>query len=89
MKLWIARDKNGSLYLHTVKPVKQGGVWYTDTYFGSKQSILLRNDNFSNVTFEDKQPQQVELISTEEYKHLKECEEICKTESDYGDKHYC
>lgn len=30
--------------MHTVKPIRKGYVWHTDTFFGSPQSITLRED---------------------------------------------
>lgn len=51
--MWIARDYNGSLRLHLVKPRRQGWVWHTDDYVGSKQSITLREDNYPNLKWTD------------------------------------
>ena len=86
MKLWIARDKDGELCLYTEKPEKSDDIFIApteDTYI-----IFLKEDRYPEVTFENS-PQQAELILSEEYNRLKEFEEICKMESDYGDKHYC
>lgn len=56
MKLWIARDINGSLFLHDEKPnlEKLYGYWYSDN------SFQLNTDEFHEVTFENG-PQEVEL----------------------------
>lgn len=51
--MWLTRDHNGTLRLHTVKPVRQGHVWHTDTYFGSPQSITLREDIRPNLKWTD------------------------------------
>lgn len=41
---YLTRDYNGTLRMHTVKPIRKGYVWHTDTFFGSPQSITLRED---------------------------------------------
>lgn len=59
MKLWIARDKDGELYLYPSKPRKRDyrftcGYVYEDY-------INLDGDEFPEVTFENS-PQEVELV---------------------------
>ena len=58
MKLWIARDKDKSLYLYKQKPqLSYRGTWANknDTCF-----VKLPMTDFPEVTFENS-PQQVEL----------------------------
>lgn len=67
MKLYIARDKDGSLALYYNKPVRidskyNGGVLMKG-YFESEDAqghLYLDADNYSEITFENS-PQQVEL----------------------------
>lgn len=80
MKLWIARDKDGCAFVYKERPRR-----LKDRFTGC---YLFLWGYIPSVTWENS-PQQVELILSEEYNRLKECEEICKTESDYSDKHYC
>ena len=60
MKLWIARDENGEIYLHTKKPSlfhKIEGmklVWNSDDWFWLDKNL------FPEVTFENS-PMEVEL----------------------------
>ena len=56
MKLWIARDYNGLLFLHDEKPTLHEiyGYWY------SENSYELDMDMFPEVTFENS-PREVEL----------------------------
>lgn len=51
--MWIARDYNGSLRLHLVKPKRQGWVWHTEDYVGSSQSITLREDLYPKLKWTD------------------------------------
>lgn len=63
MKLFIARNKSGTLVLWFNKPVKIGEAWYGDSYFvlDSVQSPTFEEVTpFSEVTFENS-PQEVEL----------------------------
>lgn len=56
MKLYIARDKDGSLCLHDEEPhCSENGVWYSP-----KQLMYLPKNEYLEITFENS-PQQVEL----------------------------
>lgn len=57
MKRWIARDSNGTLFLHDELPTlnKHYGYWDSEGFF------RLNNDEFLEVTFENS-PQEVELV---------------------------
>ena len=61
MKLWIAREKDGSLWLFNVKPEFNGREWipYTDDLFPHDYCSIYENI-FPEVTFENS-PQAVEL----------------------------
>jgi hypothetical protein len=58
MKLFIARDKDGELYLYPSKPIK-GDYRFTCGYV-YEDYINLNGDEFPEVTFENS-PQEVEL----------------------------
>ena len=55
MKLWITRNKSGTLVLWFNKPVKQGEEWYSNDGF-----FILDYVQFPEVTFENS-PQEVEI----------------------------
>ena len=57
MKFWIARDKDGELYLYNVHPKKQGEFFACQFGYSSMQ---LDGNLFSEVTW-DNSPQEVEL----------------------------
>lgn len=54
MKLWIARDKDGYVYLHRQKPSRSGKMFF------SKWSMCMGNIILPEVTWENS-PQEVEL----------------------------
>ena len=55
MKIWIARDKAGKLYLYKQEPTLING-----TFFYDNDSLEINEENFPEVTFENS-PQEVEL----------------------------
>ena len=56
MKAYIARDKNGDVYLHREKPTRLvNGVFASDDWW------ILERCDFPNVTFENS-PVEVEII---------------------------
>lgn len=55
-KFWIARDKDGRLYLYTLRPVRIN----EKGYFRSNFELRIDSDLFSEVTWENS-PVEVEL----------------------------
>lgn len=55
MKLWVARDEDGDLYLYEMEPIRA-----FDYFYSSYASIKIDKNLFSEVTFENS-PQEVEL----------------------------
>ena len=61
MKLWIAREKYGSLHLFkNYKPYCVNGEWFNTENMGGWYVGEIERNLFSEVTFENS-PQQVEL----------------------------
>lgn len=58
MKLWIARDKNGYLYLYDEKPILN--VDHFDASTNGHTTYLFNNALWDEITFENS-PQRVEL----------------------------
>lgn len=58
MVLWIARDKDGYLYIYDKKPLRKKDYFDADAY--SRFNTLLLSSHFPEVTFENS-PQKVEL----------------------------
>ena len=56
MKLWIARDKNGGLYIHFDEPTTDYGKYY----FTSSRAVVISRELFPEVTYENS-PQRVEI----------------------------
>ena len=62
MKLWIARDQNGDLFLYPIKPDRYVTEYYV--FFNGDDWWNIDSDLFPEVTFENS-PQEVELKSIE------------------------
>lgn len=60
MKLWIARDEDGDLYLYEREPIRE-----SDFFYSSYDTIEVDKNLFPKVTFENS-PQEVELKLVEE-----------------------
>lgn len=60
MKLWIARDKDKSLFLYLNKPIINDDTFTVNWDEPHWWDAQLTNDMFSEVTFENS-PQQVEI----------------------------
>lgn len=62
MKLWIARDKDGCLWVYKSKPVKLEEKYFIDIKENSVDTLgtELPKERFPEVTFENS-PQEVKL----------------------------
>ena len=59
---WVARDKNGSLFIYEEKSIKHDHSWKPSVSFYDEYFYSL-NDHFnlSQVKWEDEEPTEVEL----------------------------
>lgn len=86
MKLWIARNKSGTLVLWFNKPVRQGEGWYNNDGF-----FILDSVQFPEVTWENS-PKKVKFELVEEDLVEKACkwlqEDLYNTCDSLGDKSF-
>lgn len=61
-ELWVARDKDGDLFLFQEKPTKKDDYWVSAIF------IKLNTKSFPEVKWEDKKPKKVELKLIEKIK---------------------
>lgn len=61
MKLWIARDKDGDLWLFSGEPTKREDVWGNKQGYFGRSILQLSADLFPDVQWEDDEPTEVEL----------------------------
>lgn len=54
---WIARDKEGGLYIHTLEPNKED----LDFWIGFGDNLVIDRHLFPQVKWEDEEPTKVEL----------------------------
>ncbi len=58
-KAWVARDKNGSVFVYKNKPVKGEDGWKSDDiYF---HNITWLKDEFNNLLWGEDEPRQIEI----------------------------
>lgn len=65
MRLWIARDKDKSLFLYSNKPIINEDTFTVNWDEPNWWDAQLSNDMFLEITFENS-PQQIELTLVKE-----------------------
>lgn len=55
--MWVARDKDNSLYLYNTKPYKRGTIWETDN-----ACMYVSENLFPEIKWEDEEPLEVEIV---------------------------
>jgi hypothetical protein len=58
MELWVARDKNGDLWLYDCEPTRMNNYWHFNGY--KSDCYEISKDLFPDITWES-EPIQVEL----------------------------
>lgn len=56
--MWIARDKDGSLWLHSKRPNKIGKIWLSN---GEFEELQIGDNWFPEVKWSDKEPRELVL----------------------------
>ena len=72
VKVWLARDKDGSIFMHNNKPKKYSidSIWMSD-YF-----VKLNKEEFPSVKWEDGEPTEAYIILAEPQEHPTPKQEI-------------
>lgn len=72
VKVWLARDKDGSLYAYSInRPVK-----FLDCWFSSFSGYLGKSKKFPSVKWEDDEPTEAYITLTEPQEQSKPKQEI-------------
>ena len=58
LKAWVARDKDGMLYLYLAKPRKSQSKWLPNIRF---DFVELSRESFPEVKWEDEEPTEVRI----------------------------
>ena len=56
--MWLARNKDGKLFIWRIRPIKIGGKWGLG--IGNQCSAYIPNDNYPEVKWEDEEPRERE-----------------------------
>lgn len=67
LKAWVARDKDGSLYMYTGKPEKMSDSWYAQNVGYAK----LNDSLFHEVQWSDEEPKGIVLSIKNENSKIK------------------
>lgn len=58
-KAWVARDKDGSVFMYKNKPTKGEAGWETNDIF--YQNITWWKNEFNDLMWKDEEPRQIEI----------------------------
>ena len=64
VKVWIARDEDGKLWVHPTIPFRENDVWFCD-----EPIILLDSSLFPSVKWEDDEPTEAYITLAEPQEH--------------------
>ena len=59
LEAWVARDKDGMLYLYLAKPRKHQSKWLPNILF---DFVGLSRESFPEVKWEDEDPTKVKIV---------------------------
>ena len=65
LKAWVARDKNGMLFMYLAKPIKFETAWMPAS-IGTK-FIQLNEELFPKVKWEDEEPTELTFTIKKQY----------------------
>ena len=84
VKVWLARDKDGSIFMHNNKPKKYSidSIWMSD-YF-----VKLNKEEFPSVKWEDDEPTEAYITLAEPQEQPKQEQPTPKQEIDWEQRRY-
>ena len=56
MEAWVARDKDGKIYLYRYKPIKDKFIWYSPGFH-----LALASASFPEIKWSDDEPTRVSI----------------------------
>lgn len=72
VKVWLARDMNGSLYLSQIKPKKEKFDWVIENPEYANNYVKIDANNFPSVKWEDDEPTEAYITLANEPQQKKE-----------------
>ena len=90
VKVWIGRDKNGSLYLSQIKPKKEKFDWVIENPEYTNNYVKIDANNFPSVKWEDDEPTEayITLAETQEQSKQEQEQQTPKQEIDWEQRRY-
>ena len=88
VKFWLARDKNGSLYLSQIKPKKEKFDWVIENPEYTNNYVKIDANNFPSVKWEDDEPTEAYITLAETQEQSKQEQPTPKQEIDWEQRRY-
>ena len=86
VKVWLARDKDGELFVFSSAPFKVERVWSPQS--PNINTMELKSDKFSSVKWEDDNPTEAYIALTETQEQPKQEQPKPKQEIDWEQRRY-
>ena len=88
VKVWLARDMNGSLYLSQIKPKKEKFDWVIENPEYTNNYVKIDANNFPSVKWEDDEPTEAYITLAEPQEQPKQEQPTPKQEIDWEQRRY-
>ena len=88
VKVWLARDCNGSLYLSQIKPEKEKFDWVIKNPEYANNYVKIDANNFPSVKWEDDEPTEAYITLAEPQEQPKQEQPTPKQEIDWEQRRY-
>ena len=88
VKVWLARDWNGSLYLSQIKPEKEKFDWVIKNPEYANNYVKIDANNFPSVKWEDDEPTEAYITLAETQEQPKQEQPKPKQEIDWDQRRY-
>lgn len=86
VKVWIARDKDGDLFIYSSAPFKGECIWSPQST--NKNTMELKSDKFPTVKWEDDDPTEAYITLAEPQEQPKQEQPTPKQEIDWEQRRY-
>lgn len=89
LKVWIARDEDGELYVHLNHPIKYQRAWFVmNQGVDVGVSVELDSDLFPSVKWEDEEPTEAYITLAEPQEQTKQEQSKQEHKIDWGQRRY-
>ena len=86
VKVWLARDKDGDLFVYSSAPFKRECIWLPQS--PNINTMVLRSNKFSSVKWEDDEPTEAYITLAKTQEQPKQEQPTPKQDIDWEQRRY-